>query len=433
MAKTKTQDPIESLRKRTLGSVFLTIFLDLVGFGMLIPILPLIARDFGATDAQATALASVYSIGTLLAVGMLGRWSDLFGRKKILVGTIAISLVAQLLTGFAPSYSLLVVARFIAGLASGNISVAQAAISDITSAKQRGKSMALIGIAFGLGFALGPAIGAFVSMFSQGHSLLAMSIVAAVLNLINLLFVVSRLPETHVRFAKGEVLELVRKVRGELQSSHIGAWWSDAKRLLSDRGFTVVLLLQFLQVFGFVGVESVLALSLSDAYHLVTSHEQSIAFMYIGIMLLFINGGVTRPLIGRIGETRILNLGQLLLGVAMLLLPAFAPSKPMLWTSLTLVAAGSAFANPALSSLSSRLAPDGLQGFALGFSQTLASLARIVGPVTFGLLYEKLEGPRSLYLTAGIMLVGWIVAVVGLVGVKARLAEQLRNAQADEA
>lgn len=123
---TAPKDPIEKMRKGALLSVFITIFLDLVGFGMLIPILPLIARDFGASDAQATALASIYSIGTLLAVGILGRWSDLFGRKKILIGTIGISLGAQILTGFAPTYSLLVVARFIAGLASGNIAVAQA-------------------------------------------------------------------------------------------------------------------------------------------------------------------------------------------------------------------------------------------------------------------------------------------------------------------
>ncbi|RZA10641.1 MAG: MFS transporter, partial [Proteobacteria bacterium] len=188
------KDPIESLRKGTLLSVFLTIFLDLVGFGMLIPILPLIARDFGASDAQATALASIYSIGTLLAVGILGRWSDLFGRKKILMGTIVISLAAQLMTGFAPDYAVLVIARFIAGLASGNIAVAQACISDITSPKERGKSMALIGIAFGMGFALGPALGALISLFSEGHSLVAVSMVAAVLNFLNLVLVVRRLP-----------------------------------------------------------------------------------------------------------------------------------------------------------------------------------------------------------------------------------------------
>lgn len=422
---TAPKDPIEKLRKGALLSVFVTIFLDLVGFGMLIPILPLIARDFGASDAQATALASIYSIGTLLAVGILGRWSDMFGRKKILIGTIAISLGAQLLTGFAPSYPLLVIARFIAGLASGNIAVAQACISDITSPKERGKSMALIGIAFGMGFALGPAIGALISMFSVGHSLFAVSMVAAGLNVINLILASKRLPETHLRFAKGRVLELVQKIKGEVAESNLGTWWSDAKRLLSDKGFCVVLLLAFLQVFGFVGVESVLALALSDAYALGTSKQQYLAFMYIGVMLVLINGGITRPLIGRLGETRILTIGQFLLGASMILLPFFAPSQPMLWISLTLVAAGSAFASPALSSLSSRLAPEGLQGFALGFSQTLGSLARIVGPLSFGLLYESLHGPRSLYLTAALMMLGLIVAMIGLRGVKSRLAQQL--------
>ncbi|MES2745719.1 MAG: MFS transporter [Bdellovibrionota bacterium] len=420
--KNKIKDPMDSVRKGALLSVFTTIFLDLVGFGMLIPILPLIARDFGAGDAQATALASIYSVGTLLSVGMLGRWSDLFGRKKILTGTIIISLVAQVLTGLAPDYNLLIIARFIAGLASGNIAVAQACISDITTPQQRGKSMALIGIAFGLGFALGPALGALISMFSAGHSLLAVSVVAAVLNAINLLLVWKRLPETHVNFAKGPILELVRAAKGHVAQSHIGTWFQDARRLLSDKSFTVVLLLAFLQVFGFVGVESVLALALHDSYALATSKQQYIAFMYIGVMLILINGGVTRPLIGKLGETKILTAGQFMLGLAMLLLPYFAPNQPMLWISLTLVAAGSAFASPALSSLSSRLAPEGLQGFALGFSQTLGSLARILGPLTFGILYERLNGPRSLYLTAAIMMVGLLIALGSYRAIQARLA-----------
>lgn len=420
-AQPKIKDPIESLRKGSLLSVFLTIFLDLVGFGMLIPILPLIARDFGASDAQATALASIYSIGTLLAVGILGRWSDLFGRKKIITGTIVISLIAQVFTGLAPNYSLLVIARFIAGLASGNIAVAQACISDITSPQQRGKSMALIGIAFGLGFALGPALGALISLFSVGHSLFAVSMVAAVLNLINLVLVVKRLPETHIRFASSAVLDLVKSVKGQALESNLGTWFQDAKRLLKDKSFCIVLLLAFLQVYGFVGVESVLALALHDSYGLASSKQQYLAFMYIGVMLILINGGVTRPLIGRLGETKILTSGQFMLGFAMVLLPYFAPNPFMLWTSLTLVAAGSAFASPALSSLSSRLAPEGLQGFALGFSQTLGSLARILGPITFGLLYESLKGPRSLYLTAAIMLVGLFIALLGVRGIQTRL------------
>lgn len=422
-AEAKEKDPLDSLRKGSLLSVFITIFLDLVGFGMLIPILPLIARDFGASDAQATALASIYSIGTLFAVGILGRWSDVFGRKKILIGTIFVSLIAQIFTGLAPNYSLLVIARFIAGLASGNIAVAQACISDITSPKERGKSMALIGIAFGLGFALGPAIGALISLFAPGHSLFAVSMVAAALNAINLLLVMKKLPETHLRFAKGQILELVLKAKGQVSESHLGTWFQDARRLLSDKSFCIVLLLAFLQVFGFVGVESVLALALHDSYALASSKQQYIAFMYIGVMLILINGGVTRPLIGKLGETKILTAGQFMLGLSMFLLPYFAPNQAMLWISLTLVAAGSAFASPALSSLSSRLAPEGLQGFALGFSQTLGSLARIIGPITFGLLYEGLKGPRSLYLTAALMMVGLCVALLGARGIQARLAQ----------
>jgi MFS transporter, DHA1 family, tetracycline resistance protein len=202
---------VDKLRKNILGSVFLTIFLDLVGFGMLIPILPLIAREFGASDAGTTVLASLYSLATLLAVGILGRLSDQWGRRRLVIITIAVSCVAQVLTGLATSFWFLLGARFIAGLSSGNIAVVQASISDITNAKERGRSMALIGIAFGLGFALGPAFGALVSYFYPEQSLKVVAGCAALLNIFNLVFVARRLPETHRKFAKGEVLELVQK------------------------------------------------------------------------------------------------------------------------------------------------------------------------------------------------------------------------------
>ncbi len=405
-------------RKQVLGSVFLTVFLDLVGFGMFIPVIPLVARTFGATDAEAVSVASLYSIGTLMAVALLGRLSDKIGRRKIIVATVAISTVAQICTGLAQSYVVLLAARFLAGWASGNIAVAQACISDVTSPQERGRSMALIGIAFGLGFSLGPALGALVSLLVPASSaLMGIAVAAATLNLFNLLVVARRLPETHPKFVQSPLAEILRDLKGPSEAAaETGkrSWWQDFQKLLSDKAFRVVLLLGFLQVFGFIGVEAILSLMLQDAFHITEPRWQYMAFMFIGIVLVLVNGGVSRPLLGKIGEVRTLNMGQLLLSLSMIGLPLVAPSHTMLYVLLAILATGSALSNPSIASLTSRLAPSSMQGFALGTAQTLGSLARIVGPAVFGGLYQALHGPRSLYISAVLMLLGWLVAFFGL-------------------
>ncbi len=426
-APTQGQAP----QRRVLTAVFLTIFLDLVGFGMFIPIIPLIARDFGASDVTATSVASIYSLGTLLAVAILGRLSDRFGRRRLLLVTVAVSGIAQALTCFASSLPLLMGVRFIAGLASGNISVAQACISDITRPQERARSMALIGIAFGLGFSLGPAIGALVSYLYPESTLVGISLAAAVLNLINFIFVARRLPETQHSRASADVQALIADIRSgdpAPSSRQSQGWWADLQVLLEDKGFRIVLVLGFLQVFGFIGIEAILSLMLNDAFFITESRQQYVVFMFLGIMLVLLNGGLARPLLGRLGEVKTLNIGQLLLAVSMIGLPLVAPSIPGLYLLLAVLAAGSAFANPSLSSLTSRLAPNHMQGFAFGTSQTLGALARIVGPMSFGFLYQTLQGPRSLFVSAALMLCGWVLAVFGLRGTQSQLLGSRKTA-----
>lgn len=421
----------QKVQKQVLTAVFLTIFLDLVGFGLFIPIIPLLARSFGASDAAAVGLASIYSLGTLLAVAFLGRLSDRIGRRRLILGTVALSAVTQALTGFASSYSFLLVVRFIAGVAAGNISVAQACISDVTHPEKRARSLALIGIAFGLGFSLGPALGALISLLFPSQTLWGISIAAAVLNLLNLLFVARRLPETHHKFARPELRNLIEGIvsSAERKAARVAvSWWSDLKHLAEDKAFRIVLLLGFLQVFGFIGIEAILSLMLNDAFLITESRQQYFAFMFVGLMLVLMNGGVSRPLLGRLGEIRTLNIGQLLLTVTMVGLPLVAPSHFWLYILLTTMAAGSAFANPALSSLTSRLAPTTMQGYAFGTAQTLGALARIIGPLSFGYFYQVLQGPRSLFISASLMFGGWLLAFFGLKGAQRRLQAETAGA-----
>lgn len=425
----------EKARRRTLGAVFLTILLDLVGFGMFIPILANVARELGATTTEAAALSTWFSAGTLISVVVLGRLSDRVGRKPLLVGTVALSAVAQLATGFVDTLApagaailTLTLLRFVAGLAAGNIGVAQACIADLTAPHERSRFMILIGLAFGAGFAIGPALGAAVATLWPNDTLRAVAFAGAALNVVNLAAVAWRMPES-----KG----LRARMQGSSQPTEpprhaSSSWKNDLASLLRTPGFAVVLLLQFLQVFSFVGVETILPMALRDAYALP---DKSIyhAFMVIGVAVLVVNGGLARPVLKRVGEVPTLIAGQLCLAVGVASIPLVAPSVPFLYAGLVFLALGTGLSNPALSAIVSRLAPSSQQGLALGTAQGLSAGARIAGPVTLGLLYEAMNGARSLVLSFFILLVGALTAVVGLAGARARFRQEDGNSLAQNA
>lgn len=423
-----SRDPAQSrnnqIRKFTLLSVFMTIFLDLVGFGMFIPILPSVARNLNASSAEAAYLSTIFSLGTLLSVLVLGRMSDSLGRRKILIATLLLSIVSQGITGFAPqfnSYALLLLIRFLAGIAAGNISVAQAAIADITPAHERARSMVIIGIAFGAGFALGPAIGALITMFFKDNPIMPIAMTAVALNLANLLLVLFRFRETHHRFAPPELSEVIAIARAgsEASDSQHRSTRQDAVLLLGRPYVKTTLLMQFIQVFGFVGIETILPLVLEDAYSMDHASVYK-AFLFLGLMVLIINGGVSRRILGKVGEPLTLNIGQLSMTVGIFLIPWLSPSLSGLYGALALLSLGTAFSNPALSGLISRLSPHDRQGLALGMSQSISASARILGPAFMGLLYERLHGAPSLYISCGLLFIVTLIGMAGLRGLKSR-------------
>lgn len=408
----------QRLRRYTLVAVFLTIFLDLVGFGMFIPILPTVARQLDASNAQAAYLSTLFSLGTMLSVLVIGRISDRVGRRRVLIFSITLSLLAQLATGFAlmvGSYTFLAILRFIAGIAAGNISVAQASIADITPLHERARSMVVIGIAFGAGFALGPAFGAASTIFFPDNPLMAIAVAAALLNLINLGFVLLRFKETHHKFAPPELSGIISAARQGTE--HDDTTESNARvevgRLLKRPYLKVVYLMQFIQIFGFVGIETILPLALADAY---AFNQTSIytAFIFIGVSALVFNAGVSRRVLKKAGETRTLAAGQLCLTGGAFFIVWAAPETIGLYMALALLALGSALANPSLGGLISRLSPQNKQGTALGFGQSLSAGARILGPAFMGLMYDHLNGSRSLYISAALLLIGALIGMAGL-------------------
>lgn len=398
-------------RKHALRAVFLTIFLDLVGFGMFIPIVANVAREMGASTTQAAALSTWFSVGTLFSVVVLGRISDRVGRRPVLLATVVVSAFAQLATGFVGSVVALSAVRFVAGLAAGNISVAQACIADLTSPRERSRFMILIGVAFGAGFAVGPGLGALLASLFPNDTLRAVAFGAFGLNLLNVAAVAWRLSET-----KG-----ARAPAGDVRPS-LG-WRVDLTGLLRTPGFAVVLVVQFLQVFSFVGVETILPIALRDAYALGDRAIYA-AFVFLGVCVLAVNGGLARRVLRRRGEVRTLGLGQIALSLGIAALPLFAPDGRLLYAALALLALGTGLSNPALSSITSRLAPANVQGFALGAAQTLGAAARILGPVTLGGLYDLLGGARSLYASFALLCAGAVLVAVGLRGAASRFATE---------
>jgi MFS family permease len=417
----KTEQKADNSTKRyTLLSVFLTILLDLVGFGMFIPILPSLARALKASDAQSAYLSAIFSFGTLLSVMVLGKLSDQIGRRKILITTILLSLSAQALTGLTPmlgSYFILALIRFLAGVAAGNISVAQAVIADITPLHERSRAMVLVGVAFGAGFALGPALGALISYLSPDNPIVPISLTAAALNLLNLLLIVFRFKETHHRFAHPSLSGIISEAQRGSENSDTEKTGArrTAALLLNRPFFKTVLVMQFIQVFGFVGVETILPLVLSDSYG---KNQTGIynSFLFLGMVVLLSHAGLSRPFLKKAGEKITLNAGQLSLTLGIFLIPLLAPDSLGLYAALTFLSLGSSLSNPALSGLVSRLSPRDRQGFALGMAQSLSAGARILGPAFMGLMYEKLNGAPSLYISGGLLLIVTLIGMAGLRG-----------------
>ncbi|KAB8033490.1 MFS transporter [Fluviispira multicolorata] len=421
---------MNSLRKKVLCSVFLIIFIDLLGFGMFIPIMPLIARSFQASDTQATLLSTWFSLATVLSVVFIGHLSDIYGRKKILVSTIVISAIAQILTGYSTSYLFLVFARILAGFASGNLSAAQACIADITERNNRAKYMVIIGLAFGGGFSIGPAIGTLViflcdtfSLF-EGNYFKAIGIAAAAFNIINLVLLLKLQPETHPKYAKDQIKNLIEIIHinsslENIKEEKTATLVQNLRHFSGNRAFVGVMVSVFLQIFAFAGVETLLPILLSDAYYFSESFIYK-SYIFIGIISLLGNAFLARFLLKRLGEVYTLQIGQLSIIIGIILIPLVAPNPYVLFSGLTFLCIGTSTSNPSINALVSRLSPSTAQGFAFGCSQTVAAIARMIGPAFMGIAYETgfyisyLKGEKSLYISAFILLTGVIVSYEAL-------------------
>lgn len=355
------------MKRSPLLVIFVTVFIDLVGFGIVIPVLPFYVEGtkFNASPSTVGLLFASYSIMQLLFTPILGRLSDRYGRRPILLISLIGTGIGFLILGFATTLWMLFAGRIIDGISGGNISTAQAYIADITTPENRAKGMGLIGAAFGLGFIFGPAIGGILSRWGNHVPFLF----AACLAFANALLLYFTLPET------------VTPDHPARASAATGRWTQLAQALKQSR-LAFILLIYFLFVTAFSIMTTTFGLFTMFRFG-YDAHDTGWLFVFVGVIGAVIQGGLIGRLVKRFGEFPLVIVGALLFAVSLFAIPFVGPKTGL----LTLLIVGGTFSignslsGPALTGLASKSVGRGEQGGVLGVTQSAASLSRTIGPL----------------------------------------------------
>jgi multidrug resistance protein len=352
--------------------IFTTVFLDLVGFGIIIPLVGIYGRHYGASSLELALLGSVYSLMQFLFSPVWGRLSDRMGRRPILLLSLLGSTLSYFLFAFAQTLPLILLSRALAGLFAANISTAQAYIADVTPAQDRAKGMGLIGAAFGIGFTLGPPLGG-ISTAKFGMS--APGLIAGTLCLLNLILAWFRLKES--------LPESIRTAnRNRPSTGKRLAQWETLKRILHDPLLFLPVVSTFFATFAFSNLEQVFSLLIQTRFGLETesaAYRTGMVLMWSGILGAVIQGGLIRKWVPKYGEKRLLITGLLIQGFAMILF-AHSPSYEAFFVTAVPLALGSGLINPTLAALVSKRASASEQGEVIGLKEGMSSLARMLGP-----------------------------------------------------
>ncbi len=347
------------------GSLWTTVAVDLVGFGIVLPILPIYARRFHLSNAEAALLVAAFSAASFVASPLWGRLSDRVGRKPVLIVSLVGTAVGSLLTGLAGGAVLLLVGRLVDGASGASVAVAQASVADLATPEERPRLFGFLGAAFGLGFVAGPALGALAAL---GGPRLPFFLAAAIAGL-NALVALRRLPETGRRPAASGAAAGGPRPR---------------KLFVTLREQVDLLSVAFVAVVAFSAFEATFALF--GRRHLGFGVASAAAvFAAVGVVIVVVQAGLVRPLVARLGEANTLRLG-LVLNVIGLAALAGAHSWALAAPALAALAAGQGLVQTTMSSTLAGRAGPRRRGALLGAQQSAAGLARVVGPVLGGAL-----------------------------------------------
>jgi MFS family permease len=363
------------------------VIVDLIGFGIVMPVLPYLVKSHGATGTQLGVIAMGYAAAQLVCAPLWGRLSDRIGRRPVLLFTIAGTALSLLALGFADSLPWILAARVLSGAFAANISVASAYIADVTDDAERTRWMGLLGASFGVGFVLGPAIGGLLAPYGYGVPMFA----AAGLAVANWGHALVSLREPPQRIAVAPADGLVTGRFAELRDPVV-------RRLcVANLVFSIAV----------TQLETMFQYFMSDRFGW---DAREVAFILVGMAIVMgaVQGGAMKALSARFSERALVTAGSVTLALAFLALPRM-PSVALLLIPLAVAAVGRGVAQPALMSLASLAAPPARRGGVMGVFQSAASLARVLGPLAAGVLYDRaVEAP---FLLAGVLLL--VVALLG--------------------
>ncbi len=404
-------------RKPSLLVIFLTVFIDLIGFGIVLPLLPLYGEHYDAKGWQIGLLMAAYSLMQFLFAPAWGRLSDRIGRRPVLLISTAGAVASYALFAYATRFQgatalwLIIASRALAGICGANITVAQAYIADITPPEQRSKRMGLIGMAFGLGFIFGPPLGgkSFQYLGDMGPGIVASALCALNFILAFIILPESWTPSQHADAAPRPRLE---------------QWMHTLRQ--PTVGLLVVIF--FLATFCFTCFEITLGLVIAHNFHLGFKTPEAISvastlFMYCGIIGAFVQGGPIGKLVKKFGEPKLIAISLILTGLSLAPIPFIHGEKQLSWSllfshesgqwwlllvTLAGLSIGSGLTRPPLFGLLSVLTPANQQGATIGVAQSAGSLARIFGPMFAGTLFET--HPAVPYLTCAV-----IAVITGLI------------------
>ncbi len=372
------------MKRSPLAIIFFTVFIDLVGFGIVLPLLPYYAETYGASALMVGLLSTSYSLMQFLFTPIWGRLSDRFGRRPLILLSLSGSCVGFLIFGLAGSLKVLFVGRMVAGIAGAIIPTTNAYIADVTTPENRAKGMGLVGAAFGLGFILGPAIGGVLAPYGYDKPALLASAMAA----LNWFFAYFKLPES-----------LTDEVRGRAQSRRF-----DLKNLaeaLSHPRIGLLLAIYFIATFAFSNMEATFGLLNEHGYGL-SARQTGYLFTYVGFVMSVMQGLLIGRIVRRLGEKLCITMGTATMVFALGLMP-FAPNMPVYCIIIGALGFGVGINNPSLTSLLSRSSHEDEQGGVMGIAQSMASLGRILGPAWGGFTFGTF-GLRWPFLSAGLVM-----------------------------
>ncbi len=411
------------MKKSALFTVFLVVLVDLMGFGIVLPLLPFYASKFGASAVWIGVLYSVYSLAQLVFSPVWGGISDKIGRRPIMLLSTFGAMLSYVLFSFSDSLAILLLSRLLAGIMGGNISTAQAYVADVTTHEERAKGMGLLGAAFGIGFVIGPAaatvlihpafhdffaktgLHAFSSLIEQNKYAVP-GLFAALLSFLSFILVLTKLPESLEKKARKDPARITKA------SIFTKAFWttlSQQNKTSKHHLMPIFMLSVFLLSVGHSSLYSAFPLFCKKIFDM-SPEKVGMQFALMGVIAVIVQGGLIRILEKRFGERRLFLAGCILMATGLGLIP-FAASVNMLTVYLSILAIGASLNGPTLNSLVSKESDPSRVGAAMGSSQAFSALGRVVGPTWGGMLFAA-SFKLPFLITAG------IVAITVLTGLK---------------